>query len=394
MLLKKSPCRGRPPQESGERPGVDMIPSSCLVHTDWENFRHNLRILMRKGKSLMPVIKANAYGHGVLPASEVLSELGIDWAAIGTLEEGRQVRDHGYRGNIVALLSFTPGQEDVSLALEKNIIPLVHDWKGLKAFDAIMSSRHGSVLDIAVKTDTGMGRLGFSPEEIEEAASFIAASGRLRPVLLISHLAVADEPEHDEYTARQADLFDRAAETLRRIFPDLLCSLGNTAGLVSHTERCGDICRPGLAIYGYNPQFGTSREGDCEGLLPVMSVSVPLISVRTLRKGESLGYGLSYTAESDRLVGWAAIGYADGYRRNPSPEACMCVNGVRVPVIGRVAMQTTCLDLTDLPFSPAPGDTVHVLGGPGHAVSAQDLADWWGTIPYEVTCLLGKNTRN
>ena len=101
----------------------------------------------------------------------------------------------------------------------------------------------------------------------------------------------------------------------------------------------------------------------------VMSVSTPLICVRPLRKGESLGYGLSYTAESDRLIGWAAIGYADGYRRNPSPEACMCVNGIRVPVIGRVAMQTTCLDLTDLPFTPAPGDSVYVLGGPGHAVS-------------------------
>ncbi|MBQ5727787.1 MAG: alanine racemase [Mailhella sp.] len=372
-----------------------MIPSSCIVHINWENFRHNLRILMRKGKSLMPVIKADAYGHGVLPASEVLSELGIDWAAIGTLEEGRQVRDHGYAGNIVSLLSFTLSEEDVALALEKGITPLVHNWEGLKAVESIMRSRQDdSMLSIAIKTDTGMGRLGFQPDEIEETAAFIAASGRLRPVLLLSHLAVADEPENDAYTIRQAELFARASETMRRFFPGLPCSLGNTAGLVSHTERCGDICRPGLAIYGYNPQFGTSREKDCEGLLPVMSVSVPLICVRPLRKGESLGYGLSYTAESDRLIGWAAIGYADGYRRNPSPEACMCVNGIRVPVIGRVAMQTTCLDLTDLPFTPAPGDPVHILGGPGHAVSAQELADWWGTIPYEVTCLLGKNTRN
>ena len=347
---------------------------------------------MRKGKSLMPVIKADAYGHGVLPASEVLSELGIDWAAIGTLEEGRQVRDHGYPGNIVSLLSFTLSEKDVELAIEKNIIPLVHNWEGLEAVDAVMRSRHDdSILSIAIKTNTGMGRLGFQPEEIEKAAAFISSCDRLRPVLLISHLAVADEPEHDDYTVRQADLFAEAADTMRLFFPGLHCSLGNTAGLVSHTERCGDICRPGLAIYGYNPQYGTSRESDCEGLLPVMSVSVPLICVRRLRKGESLGYGLSYTAESD---GWAAIGYADGYRRNPSPEASMCVNGIRVPVIGRVAMQTTCLDLTDLPFTPAPGDTVYGLGGPGHAVSAQELAEWWGTIPYEVTCLLGKNTKN
>ena len=86
--------------------------------------------------------------------------------------------------------------------------------------------------------------------------------------------------------------------------------------------------------------------------------------------------------------------YADGYRRNPAPGTCMCINGTRVPVIGRVAMQMTCVDLTDLPCPPAPGDVVHILGGPGNAVSAQELAGWWGTIPYEVTCLLGKNRRD
>ena len=123
----------------------------------------------------------------------------------------------------------------------------------------------------------------------------------------------------------------------------------------------------------------------------VMEVSAPLVSVHPLHAGESLGYGRTYVAASERLVGWVAIGYADGYRRNPSPGTCMCVNGVRVPVIGRVAMQMTCVDLTDLPVPPAPGDTVYVMGGPGDAVSAQNLAAWWGTIPYEVTCLLGKN---
>jgi alanine racemase len=349
---------------------------------------------MRKGKSLMPVIKADAYGHGVLPASEVLSELGIDWAAIGTLEEGRQVRDHGYAGNIVSLLSFTLSPEDVRLAAEKRIIPVVHDWTGLNAIQAALLSDGVERFDIAIKVDTGMHRLGFPVDEMEEVASFLASHTSLNPTLLLSHLAVADEPEHDDFTEHQAEIFFEAVDILRRHFPNVPSSLGNTAGLVSHTERAGDICRPGLAVYGCNPQFGNSREGDCAGLLPVMSVSVPLISVRTLRKGESLGYGLAYTAESDRLVGWAAIGYSDGYRRPPVEEASMCVDGIRVPVIGRVAMQTTCLDLTDLPCPPKTGDTVYVMGGPGNAVTAQDIAGWWSTIPYEVICALGKNSRS
>lgn len=371
-----------------------MTPSACHVHIDWNRFRHNLRVLMRKGKALMPVIKADAYGHGLLPAAEALSELGIAWAAIGTLEEGRLVRDHGYDGNIVALLSFALSTEDTRLALEKRIIPLVHDWAGLEAVSAALRAMPDAVLDIAVKVDSGMRRLGFPAEEMDAVAEAIAASGQLRPVLMISHLAVADDPEMDAYTVQQADVFSAAVGVMRRRFPDMLCSLGNTAGLVSHTEISGDICRPGLAAYGYDPQFGTSRENDCEGILPVMSVSVPLISVHPLRKGESLGYGCAYKAESDRLVGWAAIGYADGYRRNPAPGTCMTINGVRVPVIGRVAMQTTCLDLTDLPFTPRSGDTVYVMGGPGDAVTAQDLASWWDSIPYEVTCLLGKNKKD
>ena len=145
-----------------------MIASSCHVHIHWEHFRHNLCQLMRKGKKLMPVIKADAYGHGVLPASDILTELGIDWAAISTLEEGRLVRDHGYEGNIVSLLSFTLSPEDVRLAHEKRIIPVVHDWTGLKAVQAALAAEDIEHFDIAIKVDTGMCRLGFSVDEMEE----------------------------------------------------------------------------------------------------------------------------------------------------------------------------------------------------------------------------------
>lgn len=372
-----------------------MIDSTCRVHIDWNNFRHNLRILMQKGRTLMPVIKADAYGHGVLRASEELTSLGIDWAAIGTLDEGCRVRDHGYKGNIVSLLCPTLSPEDIRLAREKNILPTVHHWAGLKAAGEAVhaDATQTAPLRIAIKIDSGMSRLGFTLEDLEEVASFIIENGRIEPVLFLSHLAVADDPEENDYTERQARQFFKGADIMHRYFPNMLCSLGNTAGLVSHTSIAGDICRPGLAVYGYNPLFGTSCESDCEGLKTVMSVTVPLLSVHPVRKGESVGYGRAYIAESDRLVGWAAIGYSDGYRRNPSADTCMCVNGVRVPVIGRVAMQSTCLDLTDLPVVPKAGDLVHVMGGPGDAVTAQDLANWWGTIPYEVICLLGKNTR-
>ena len=343
----------------------------------------------------MPVIKADAYGHGVLKAAAELERLGIQWAAAGTLEEAAAVRDAGFSGHIVSLLSPVPDRSGVMLALEKRLTPLIHNREGLHAVKKAMSDDFaGQVLNVAVKVDTGMGRLGFPLEDMEKVAEFLAGAPALNPLVQVSHFSVADEPEQDAYTARQRDIFARAAAIMHRRFPSMRCSLGNTAGLTSHAQDKNDICRPGLALYGYNPLYGTSREGEYTNLLPVMEVSAPLLTVHPLHKGESLGYGRSYVADSERLVGWVAIGYADGYRRNPAPGTCMCVNGTRVPVIGRVAMQMTCIDLTDLPVAPVPGDTVYVLGGPGDAVSAQDIAGWWNTIPYEVTCLLGRNRQD
>lgn len=366
-----------------------MTEPSCRVHVNWEHFRHNIEVLMKKGHELMPVIKADAYGHGVERAARELEGLGIGWAAAGTLREAALVRDCGFSGHIVSLLCRVPDEEDVRLAREKRLVPLIHNREGLLAVKKALADT--DTLDIAVKVDTGMGRLGFPLSEMENVAAFLAENPGIRPIVQVSHFSVADEPDEDDYTAMQCDIFYRAAEIMHRRFPSMRCSLGNTAGLASQVTHKDDICRPGLALYGYNPLHGTSKENVCDGLLPVMEVSAPLISVHPLHKGESLGYGRAYRAESERIVGWVAMGYADGYRRNPAPGTCMCIDGTRVPVIGRVAMQMTCVDLTDLPRIPAPGDAVYILGGPGNAVSAQDIAAWWDTIPYEVTCLFGKN---
>jgi len=366
-----------------------MIEPSCHVHINWNNFRHNIDLLKKKGKTLMPVIKADAYGHGVRDAAAELEKMGIGWAAAGTLQEAGIVRDSGFSGRIVSLLCRVPDENDLLLARQKNLVPLIHNREGLHT--VINTAKAGATLDIAVKVDTGMGRLGFSLDEMEHVAEVLARSASVNPLVQISHFAVADEEGGESYTAEQADIFYRAAEIMHRRFPSMRCSLGNTAGLMQDSTREDDICRPGLALYGYDPMPGHAEKNIGEALRPVMEVSAPLLSVHPLHKGESVSYGRTYIADRERLVGWVAIGYADGYRRNPASGACMCVNGMRVPVIGRVAMQMTCVDLTDLPCHPVPGDPVYVMGGPGDAVSAQDLACWWGTIPYEVICLLGRN---
>lgn len=368
-----------------------MTNSSCRVYINWEHFRHNVKVLMKKGHEIMPVIKADAYGHGVERACRELENMGVGWIAAGTPEEAALIRDCGFSGYIISLLCSAPNEEDMRLASEKHIILLIHNHEGLLAVKNALA--YTDTIDIAVKADTGMSRLGFRLSEMESIAAFLAKNTNIRPIVLLSHFSAGDEPDEDDYTAMQCSIFYQAAAIMHRYFPSMRCSLGNTSALIRHMTHKDDICRPGLAIYGYNPLCGTSEEDACDNLLPVMEVSAPLMSVHALHKGETLGYGRAYKAESERIVGWVAIGYADGYRRNPAPETCMCINGTRVPVIGRVAMQMTCVDLSDLPYTPAIGDTVYILGGPGHAVSAQDIASWWGTIPYEVTCLLGKNKK-
>ena len=362
----------------------------CRVHLNWENFRSNLRLLRYISSDLMPVIKADAYGHGARRAAIELEKEGVGWAAAGTLEEAAAVRDAGFSGRIVILLSFLRDADDVELCLRSRLLPLVHRWEDLRVIHEAMDGR-GGTLGIAFKVETGMNRLGFPLEEVDRAARFMADSGRIRPEVLISHLSVADDPREDAFTRLQCSVFWKSAAILRRYFPGMTCSLNNTAGLLRRESSRKEICRPGLALYGCNPLYGTSEEERGRGLLPVMSVTAPLISTHVLRRGESLGYGRTYIADSDRLIGWAAIGYADGYRRCEAPGRSMCLRGCRVPVIGRVAMQMTCLDLSSLPFSPSAGEDVHVLGGPGNAVTAQEMAHWWGTIPYEVTCALGRN---
>lgn len=369
-----------------------MSASFCHVRINHDHLRHNLALLRTAGKTLMPVLKADAYGHGLKDVAATLAAEGVDHLAVGSVAEGVRLRRQGIHARIVALLGMAD-DEDRTAARAWDIVPLVHDWPGLHHL-VDMEGRAEQPLRVAVKCDTGMARLGFAVEDMAQVARTVAACPGLRVEMLVSHLAVADEPDQDAYTRAQASRFAEAARAMRVHFPELRVSLGNTACLLTFPELAGDIARPGLGLYGCNPFHGTPRAGAGAGLKPVMEVSAPVLAVHPLPAGQTLGYGRTYAATTDRLVAVVGIGYADGYRRNPAPGTCVCLRGLRAPVIGRVAMQMTCADITELAaqgLDIRPGDQAFVLGGPGHAVTAWELAERWGSIPYEVTCLLGKN---
>ncbi len=373
----------------------------CRIRIHLDNLLHNLDFLRASGKPLMPVIKADAYGHGLLAVAAALSSQGVDHFAVGAAAEGVELRRAGIRGTVVALLGLSPldagnptapptlptFDEDARAALTHDITPLIHDWSALDRMAELTRGHAVKSVPIALKCDTGMARLGFLPEDMPLVLDRLARAPQLRPDLLVSHLAAADEPEQDAFTHEQTRAFREAARCLRRTFPDIRLSLGNSACLLAFPEQAGDLARPGFALYGGNPFHGTRRDVLGLGLAPVMEAFAPILEVHPLRAGQSLGYGRAFVAPRDMLAAVAGIGYADGFRRMPGAQ--MSVNGMRAPVIGRVAMQMTCLDVTGIP-SVRPGDMAHVLGGKARPIRIEEVAAWWGTIPYEVTCLLGR----
>ena len=350
-----------------------------------------------KPLELMPVIKADAYGHGLLPCARSLIANGAGWLAVGTVQEGALLRAGGVKQHLVALLGCL-GRDDIDLALSERIIPFVASFEQLERFAARAESKSaGAPAQIALKFNTGMNRLGFFPGELSALLDWLAAHPGLEPAIAASHLAAADEDEGAAQTDAQIQVFATVCGELKKNYPALKTSLYNSAGFLAHAHKfASDLARPGLTLYGANPLAGTAlnRPEFDAGLSQAMQVWAPVVQVHPLKQGEAISYGATFTAPRDMRVAIVAAGYSQGYSRGLSsrgepPRAQMNLHGTRCPVLGRVCMQLTAVDVTGL-ARVREGDQAWLLGGPGDAaISANELAAWWGTIPYEVFCMLG-----
>ncbi len=372
-----------------------------LIHLD--RLRHNARALKARCNDIMPVIKADAYGHGLEETAAIFESDGIGWFAIGAVDEGVRLRKAGITSNIVALLGLLQ-PEDAMLAIENGIIPLVHSFAVLKQI-----ADCGRPADIAIKCNTGMNRLGFTLKDIPKLSEALQSFPLLRPRIAITHLACADEERKDTITVEQINAFSSCVSSLRTHFPEMKASCLNSPGLLSWQEYCGkfpkiksqaslalEMARPGIVLYGENPLAGTVREDLGKDVLPVMEAQTSVLDIHTLQQGDSIGYGHTYTAPSPRRVAVIAAGYAEGFPRVLSNKGYVCLKGGRAPIIGRVCMQMSLIDITNQP-DIAPGDTVWILGGPDNPVvqpiTAREMAGWAGTISYEILCSLGRNRR-
>lgn len=361
------------------------------VEVDLNAIRYNYRLLCEKGSKVYGVVKADAYGHGLIEVAHVLEEEGADTFAVGFVGEGMQLRKSGCEKRIISLLG-PLNEEDCFNASQSRIIPFIGEFEQLEMLAGVVSAQ-GRKVEISLKFDTGMSRLGFSVDELDKLIDWLKNYPEVRPVLASSHLATSDDPDYEGYMSAQAEIFSHILKRLADAGYELEASLANSAGILVHDQVHYSAQRAGIALYGSNPLLGTKWSECGSDLKPAMQVRTKVAAVRQLTKGQAISYGCTYTAERDMTVAIVCAGYADGYSRGLSNAGEVCIHGRRAKILGRVCMQLCIVDVShidDVKF----GDTAYLLGGEGEGrISAEELAGWWQTITYEIFCLLGMNPR-
>ncbi len=341
------------------------------------------QIRNKSGKArVMAVVKADAYGHGMREVAKVCAQSGADFFGVATLEEALELEEYGYKIPILVLgyVPVTGAREIVKYGIRATVFN--EEFAQAVAGEA---SRQGMPGYIHIKMDTGMGRLGFSPEP--KALETISRINGLPGLILegiFTHFAAADEANKD-YTYKQLDQFNDCIMKLEKCginIPIKHCS--NSAGLIDLHEVAGlDMIRAGIILYGLYPSAEVNRESF--PLTPAMRLKSRIAFIKTLEPGYTVSYGCTYKCRQVTRVAMVPIGYADGYSRRLSNRVWGMVRGQKAPQIGTICMDQCMFDVTDIE-GVQEGDEILLFGRTQDGIMADDLADIMGTINYEVVC--------
>lgn len=348
-----------------------MTPAA-YVHLDLAAARHNLLQVKRYApdNKIMAVIKANAYGHGINRVAVALEE--ADGFAVARVDEGVRLRAVGIKQLITVLQGFLCADELQQL-LQQQLDAVVHTPQQIAILQQQPVSQ--TKLSVWLKMDTGMNRLGFKGADFMAAYQQLLACPQVRqPINLITHFANADDLLDDK-TRQQIELFNNVIKD----FPGQR-SIANSAGIIGWPHVISDWVRPGLMLYGCSPFAG--KTGNDFGLKPVMSLHSRLIAVKNVAIGETVGYSGLWHCRVPTRLGVISIGYGDGYHRHTQSGAPVLVNGIRVPLIGRVSMDMITVNLNSQP-NAGPGDPVTLWG---ENLPVEEIASHADTIPYTLLC--------
>lgn len=356
-----------------------------------DNLAHNVKILREKlpeGCRFLGVVKADAYGHGAAPIARELEALGAEYLAVSNFEEALQLR----RAEIslpILILGYTPvefAREEAALHITQEVHSLAY---GQALSDALAGS--GLTLNVHMKIDTGMSRLGFfaydRPETIPELTE-LAGLPNIHTGGIFMHFAVSDTPSEDDYTKLQYRRFRQVVDALgeKGIRPEIV-HCANSGATIAYPQFAHDMVRPGIATYGLDPS------GDLRGmaeLRPLMSLKTIIAAIRPFPAGVTVSYGRTYETPAERTIAVCPIGYADGLPRRLGGNLYFLLHGRKIPVVGRICMDMCMVDITGVPETQV-GDIVTVVGSDGaEAVTWDDWADRLGTISYELLCGINK----
>lgn len=350
---------------------------SAILHIDLAAIVENWRLLAARATpgAVAGVVKANAYGLGADKVAPALRAAGCRHFFVAHLAEGIALRETLGSGPMIAVLNgFAPGADG-----DAALVPVLNSLGDVLAHAAAGRSA-GQARRALLHLDTGMARLGLDAAEQARLVADHSLLAGLDLLYVMTHLACADEPDHP-LNAEQAARFDRACAVL----PKFKRSFANSSGLFRGADYASDLARPGCALYGINPTPGLPNP-----LRQVLRLEAPVLQIREIPAGASVGYGASFMAARPSRIATIAVGYADGYLRCLSGQGVAAYRDMILPMVGRVSMDLITLDVTDVP-GLVPGDAVTLIGGA--APSPDDLAARAGTIGYEILTSIGARYR-
>ena len=396
------------------RPDLSKIPESRSLILDgrtWaevslaalgENF-HAIQKHVGAGVAVCAVVKADGYGHGAVECARALESEGAQWLGVTDAAEGLALRGAGTKARILLMTGIWKGEEDGIVA--QNLTPTIWEPWHIEALERAARKRHGDLpshrLPVHLKLDTGMSRLGVSQEALPHLCEMLSACKHLSLEGVSTHFASAEVLDAED-TRRQMECFEEGLAILRNygLRPPLI-HMGNSAAMSARPETWKSMVRPGIALYGYSLAFtraGQPAAVPALPLQPVLSWKTRVLTVKEVAAGQAVGYMGTFVTKTQSRIAVLPVGYADGYPRLLSNRARVILGGEYAPVVGRVSMDLTILDVSHI-RGVAVGDEVILIGkdvgrvvgeGSGKSVDAVELARWCESVPYEILCGLSQ----
>ena len=366
-----------------------MSSRPTTAHINLEHLAFNLkasRDFIGTAPDIMAVVKADAYGHGAVACARRLEAEGVDWLGVAIPEEAFELRGAGITTRILSLGGFWPGQEKE--LIQKAITPVIFSYDRARVLNEAARSI-GEVVRIHIKVDTGMGRVGIRPDSARDFARDLTTLTNLKVDGILTHFPVADDLSKTPFTENQTASLNSVAEIFKlEGHSPTYVSLANSPGAIAHPSTRGNLVRLGGILYGLGGDV-LPKESPAPPLKPVLSLTTAIASIKDVPQGEPLGYGMTFITERDSRIALIPIGYHDGLPRALSNQGAVLVRGIRVPIVGRVSMDWTIIDVTEVPDVRL-DEQVVVIGDSGdERIRAEDLAMMTGTISYEITCGIG-----